>query len=108
MSSEDLDFGPADRLKGFEAPTGESQKLVFLSLPIYSLPPSLSHTSYILHLPTLHTYIHTNIVWEEFTPLAKELKAINLGQGFPDWPTPTFCKEAAKKAIDDDYNQVGR
>jgi aspartate/methionine/tyrosine aminotransferase len=46
-------------------------------------------------------------VWEEFTPLARELGAVNLGQGFPDWPSPDFCKEAAKKALDDNYNQAG-
>lgn len=45
-------------------------------------------------------------VWQEFTPLAAQLKAVNLGQGFPDWPTPAFCKEAAKRAIDADFNQV--
>jgi hypothetical protein len=46
-------------------------------------------------------------VWQEFTPLAAQLKAVNLGQGFPDWPSPAFCKEAAKRAIDADFNQVG-
>lgn len=43
---------------------------------------------------------------QEFTPLAAQLKAVNLGQGFPDWPTPRLCKEAAKRAIDADFNQV--
>jgi len=43
---------------------------------------------------------------QEFTPLAAQLKAVNLGQGFPDWPSPQFCKEAAKRAVDADFNQV--
>lgn len=49
---------------------------------------------------------HTRPSLQEFTPLAAQLKAVNLGQGFPDWPTPAFCKEAAKRAIDADFNQV--
>ncbi len=40
---------------------------------------------------------------------SRELKAqgidvIGLGVGEPDFPTPTFIKEAAKKAIDDNYS----
>ena len=40
---------------------------------------------------------------------SRELKAqgidvISLGVGEPDFPTPTFIKEAAKKAIDDNYS----
>jgi aminotransferase len=31
--------------------------------------------------------------------------AVNLAQGFPDFPAPTEIKEAAKRAIDEDYNQ---
>lgn len=33
-------------------------------------------------------------VWSEFTPLAARHNAVNLGQGFPDWETPSFAKEA--------------
>ncbi len=33
-------------------------------------------------------------VWSEFTPLANANKAVNLGQGFPDWATPDFAKKA--------------
>lgn len=33
-------------------------------------------------------------VWEEFTPLALEHKAVNLGQGFPDWEPPSFVLDA--------------
>ena len=31
--------------------------------------------------------------------------AVNLGQGFPDWPAPAEIKQKAKEAIDDDHNQ---
>ena len=34
--------------------------------------------------------------------------AINLGQGFPDFPAPDFIKEAAIKAIRDNENQYSR
>ena len=29
-------------------------------------------------------------VWQEFSPLATQYQAINLGQGFPDWEPPQF------------------
>ncbi|CAM9520047.1 unnamed protein product, partial [Heterosigma akashiwo] len=47
-------------------------------------------------------------VWHEFTPLAKEYGACNLGQGFPDWPCPNFAKDAIKRAVDNDLNQYTR
>lgn len=37
--------------------------------------------------------------------LAVQHGAVNLGQGFPDFPGPEFVKEAAKVAIDCDLNQ---
>lgn len=37
--------------------------------------------------------------------LAAQHNAVNLGQGFPDFPGPDFVKEAAKAAIDADRNQ---
>ena len=39
------------------------------------------------------------------TRLAAEYNAVNLGQGFPDFPGPDFVKDAAKTAIDADLNQ---
>ena len=47
-------------------------------------------------------------VWQEFTPLAKELGAINCGQGFPDWPAPPFVKAALSRACEEDANQYAR
>ncbi len=47
-------------------------------------------------------------VFAEFTALALETGAINLGQGFPNFPAPDFIKEAARKAIANDLNQYTR
>ncbi|CAI5728993.1 unnamed protein product [Hyaloperonospora brassicae] len=47
-------------------------------------------------------------VWNEFTPLALEHQAVNLGQGFPDWRCEDFVKQAAKDALDADFNQYAR
>jgi kynurenine--oxoglutarate transaminase/cysteine-S-conjugate beta-lyase/glutamine--phenylpyruvate transaminase len=48
-------------------------------------------------------------VWLEFSPLAKKLKAINLGQGFPDWSPPEFLqKQAAKMVSGNEYSVYAR
>jgi kynurenine--oxoglutarate transaminase/cysteine-S-conjugate beta-lyase/glutamine--phenylpyruvate transaminase len=47
-------------------------------------------------------------VWHEFTPLANQHKAINLGQGFPDWAPPSFIKDALFRAVDDNLNAYTR
>jgi aspartate/methionine/tyrosine aminotransferase len=44
-------------------------------------------------------------IFAEMTALAEAHKAVNLGQGFPDFAAPDFLKEAAKAAIDADLNQ---
>jgi aspartate/methionine/tyrosine aminotransferase len=44
-------------------------------------------------------------VFTEMSRLANQYGAVNLGQGFPDFPGPSFAKEAAKAAIDADLNQ---
>jgi aspartate/methionine/tyrosine aminotransferase len=44
-------------------------------------------------------------VFSEMSRLAREHDAVNLGQGFPDFPGPDLVKEAAKAAIDADANQ---
>ncbi|KAG7314648.1 hypothetical protein KOW79_021951 [Hemibagrus wyckioides] len=38
-------------------------------------------------------------IWLEFTQLAAENKVVNLGEGFPDFPPPSFVKEALCTAI---------
>src|SRR6476620_12618425 len=44
-------------------------------------------------------------VFSEMSRLAVQHGAVNLGQGFPDFPGPDFVKSAAKAAIDRDLNQ---
>ena len=44
-------------------------------------------------------------VIREMTRLALQYGAVNLSQGFPDFPSPSEVKEAAKRAIDADINQ---
>ena len=47
----------------------------------------------------------TESVIREMTRLAMEYDAVNLAQGFPDFPAPDFIKEAAVRAVRDDINQ---
>jgi len=51
------------------------------------------------------THGFTESVIRGMTRLAAEYGAINLGQGFPDWPAPELLKEAAARAIREDVNQ---
>lgn len=44
-------------------------------------------------------------VIREMTRLALHYGAVNLSQGYPDFPAPSEVKEAAKRAIDSDINQ---
>jgi aspartate/methionine/tyrosine aminotransferase len=47
----------------------------------------------------------TESVIREMTRLASVHGAINLGQGFPDFPAPAEVKEAARRAVAEDRNQ---
>lgn len=51
------------------------------------------------------THSFTESVIREMTRVAREYNAINLAQGFPDFPAPQLLKDAACKAIQDDINQ---
>jgi aminotransferase len=51
------------------------------------------------------THGFTESVIRGMTRLANEHGAINLSQGFPNFPAPTVLKEAAARAIRDDVNQ---
>lgn len=51
------------------------------------------------------THSFTESVIREMTRVAREYNAINLAQGFPDFPAPQLLKDAACKAIQDDVNQ---
>jgi kynurenine--oxoglutarate transaminase/cysteine-S-conjugate beta-lyase/glutamine--phenylpyruvate transaminase len=47
-------------------------------------------------------------VWSEFTPLSIKHKSVNLGQGFPDWESPAFVKDALSKSVQANFNQYCR
>ena len=47
-------------------------------------------------------------VFAEFTALANQTGAVNLGQGFPNFAAPDFVKAAAQAAIAADLNQYAR
>ncbi len=47
----------------------------------------------------------TESVIREMSREAVKHGAVNLGQGFPDWPAPAEIKQKAKDAIDEDHNQ---
>jgi aspartate/methionine/tyrosine aminotransferase len=47
----------------------------------------------------------TESVIREMTRLAIQHNAVNLAQGFPDFPAPQILKDAARQAIADDINQ---
>lgn len=47
-------------------------------------------------------------IFAEMTLLAERHQAVNLSQGFPDFPGPEFLKQAAIRAIGDDHNQYAR
>lgn len=51
------------------------------------------------------TSVFSESVIREMTRLALEHGAINLAQGFPDFPAPDFVKRAAVAAIEADLNQ---
>jgi aminotransferase len=51
------------------------------------------------------TWGFTESVIRGMTRLANEHGAVNLSQGFPDFPAPDVLKEAAVRAIRDDVNQ---
>jgi aspartate/methionine/tyrosine aminotransferase len=51
------------------------------------------------------TRFFTESVIREMTRRALRVGAVNLAQGYPDFPAPAELKEAAKRAIDEDYNQ---
>lgn len=56
--------------------------------------------------PTAHrTHGFTESVIREMSRVAREVGAVNLGQGFPDFPAPEVLKEAACEAIQGDVNQ---
>ncbi|MEA3247022.1 MAG: aminotransferase class I/II-fold pyridoxal phosphate-dependent enzyme, partial [Gemmatimonadota bacterium] len=51
------------------------------------------------------THTFSESVIREMTRVANQYGAVNLSQGFPDFPMPESMKEAAVQAIRDDVNQ---
>ncbi len=51
------------------------------------------------------THNFTESVIREMTRLAIQHDAVNLAQGFPDFPAPAILKQAAREAIDAEFNQ---
>ncbi|MCV4820232.1 hypothetical protein OFM15_29585, partial [Escherichia coli] len=47
----------------------------------------------------------TESVIREMSREAAKYGAVNLGQGFPDWPAPEEIKKKAMQAIATDHNQ---
>ena len=56
-------------------------------------------------VPALRLRDFTESVIREQTRLANVHGAVNLAQGFPDFPCEDALKELARKAVDQDYNQ---
>jgi aspartate/methionine/tyrosine aminotransferase len=55
--------------------------------------------------PSRRASSFTESVIREMTRLSVQHGAINLSQGFPDFPAPQELKDAARQAIADDINQ---
>ena len=53
----------------------------------------------------VRTHTFTESVIRDMTRVARRHDAINLAQGFPDFPAPRLLKDAACRAIQDDVNQ---
>jgi aminotransferase len=58
-----------------------------------------------MHSPSLRAAAFTESVIREMTRVAHRTGAVNLAQGFPDFPMPTPMKDAACAAIQGDINQ---
>jgi len=58
-----------------------------------------------MHPTATRTHRFTESVIRSMTRLAQQHDAINLAQGFPNFPTPDVLKEAAARAIQQDINQ---
>jgi len=56
-------------------------------------------------MPSRRVELFVESVIRDMTRLALKHKAINLAQGFPDFPAPEELKQAAASAILEDYNQ---
>ena len=99
----------ATQLKGQE-PTGETsrgcievERTTFV--PSGFLPVACRGMDALNTRRSIKAASFTESVIRDMTRLADLHGAINLGQGFPDFPAPEEVKEAARQAIADDHNQ---
>uniref|UniRef100_A0A7S3P6A1 Aminotransferase class I/classII large domain-containing protein n=1 Tax=Amphora coffeiformis TaxID=265554 RepID=A0A7S3P6A1_9STRA len=79
----------------------------------YATPPDTKATSTTATTPTTTTTtrpvtlagrltgLNQPTVWHEFSPLAAQHGAVNLGQGFPDWQPPEFVLQAMERSLRD-------
>ncbi len=95
----DLTISVEDRPGGLASIGGRPRRrrgrpsLLPIVLPLVNLHASAKSSSF------------TESVIREMTRLAAVHDAINLGQGYPDFPAPEEVKEAARRAIAEDHNQ---
>ena len=61
--------------------------------------PSAARAASSFHIASRLSAFTAPTVWHEFTPLAAQTKAVNLGQGFPGYSPPQFVKDAAARAV---------
>jgi len=76
-----------------------------ISRPAVSSVQTLPAMTTGLHRTARRTHSFTESVIREMTRVAREHDAVNLAQGFPDFPAPALLKEAAAAAIHADVNQ---
>ncbi|ETK92106.1 hypothetical protein F441_04567 [Phytophthora nicotianae CJ01A1] len=80
-------------------------------LPLFKLPSVLpSVLPSLRHVRSISQRVRTlpDNVFAEFSALAAQHGAVNLGQGFPSFGTPQFVQQAAIDAITDGNNQYTR
>lgn len=72
-----------------------------MAAPVH--PPTIEQTRERFRARRTHNF--TESVIREMTRLAIQYNAVNLAQGFPDFPAPQVLKDAAHQAIDAEFNQ---
>ena len=114
-AAEASSLGPLYRSAGSAAPPKSkfSQSLPQFETSYASLPfmadltteRSTPHTAHPRHFLSDKVEHFTESVIREMTRQAMLFGAVNLAQGFPDFPAPAEIKKAAQQAVADDVNQ---
>lgn len=63
----------------------------------HETPPPPPRRLALLSSRLTDNFLDQPTVWHEFSPLAVQHQAVNLGQGFPDWDPPKFVREALQQ-----------